>query len=428
MIEADLGVVGIRELATPTGRTARTGPALSRLEVVENAAVACREGRIVFVGAEEDFHREVRLLEGGTLLDAEGGTALPGFVDAHTHLPFAGWREAEFDELLRGATYEEIAARGGGILSTVAATRQVEFGDLVRLVRERLDGILRLGTTTVEAKSGYGLSVGAELKQLEAVREAATGHPVQVVPTFLGAHRVPSEYEGMREDYVQSIVAEMLPEVARRKLARFADVFVDRRAFSVGEARRVLEAARWVGLGLKVHADQFAADGAAELAAELGAASADHLEHVSAAGIEALARSGTCAVLLPGPSLFLREKTLPPVRRLVEAGVPVALGSDFNPGTCPCESMGTALWLGCLRFGLSVDEAITASTLNAAAAIGLADRCGSLEVGKRADLVLHSVPNRRHLVYRFGVERIRAVVAGGRLAFRAGGQTVSAGA
>lgn len=417
MIEADLAIVGIAELATPKGTSARIGADLCRLDVVHGAAAACRRGRIVYVGSEAGFREAVAVIPGGTVFDAQGGTVLPGFVDAHTHLPFAGWRDRELDQILRGATYAEIAARGGGIRATVAATRAIERGALVEMVRARLDGMLRLGTTTVEAKSGYGLSLEAELKQLEALREAAAGHPVEVVPTFLGAHEVPDEFRDRRAEYVDRIVAEMLPEVARRGLAESADVFVDRGAFSVAEARRILEAARAAGLTLRVHADQFGEDGAAEVAAELRAASADHLEYVSEAGVEALARSGTTAVLLPGPSLFLRERKLPPVRRLVEAGVPVALASDFNPGTCPCESMGAALWLGCLRFGLSVDEAITAATLNAAHALGRAGECGSLEVGKRADLVVHAVPNRRHLVYRFGVPRVRAVVARGRLVF-----------
>ncbi len=416
MIEADLAIVGIAELATPEGKTARTGADLSRLRVVRDAAVACREGRIVFVGAEKEYRARATLVPGGRTLDAAAGTALPGFVDAHTHLPFAGWREAEFGERLSGATYAEIAERGGGILSTVAATRAISREALVGLVQARLDALLRLGTTTVEAKSGYGLSLESELKQLEALREAAAGHPVEVVSTFLGAHAVPSEHRGRSGDYVELVVREMLPEVARRGLAEYADVFVDRRAFSAGEARRILEAARGHGLGLRVHADQLAWDGGAELAADLGAASADHLEHVSDAGIEALARAGTSATLLPGASFFLGEPKLPPVRRLVDAGVPIVVASDFNPGSCPSESMGAALWLACLRFGLAVDEAITAATLNAAHALGRADRVGSLEIGKSADLVVHAVPNRHHLVYRFGVPRIRIVVARGRIA------------
>lgn len=415
MIEADLAVVGIAELATPEGKSARVGADLGRLRVVRDAAVAVRDGRIVYAGPESDFPHAVRLLTGARVVDAARGTVLPGFVDAHTHLPFAGWRESEFDERLRGATYSEIAARGGGILSTVAATRAATREELVALVRGRLDDMLALGTTIVEAKSGYGLSLEDEIKQLEALREAAAGHPVEVVPTFLGAHTVPEEHRRDRTRYVDAVVETMLPRVAAARLAEYADVFVDAHAFSRAEARRVLEAALASGLGVRVHADQLADDGAAELAAALGAVCADHLEFVSEAGIEALARAGTAAVLLPAAGLFLMQDRKPPVRRLVDAGVPIALATDFNPGSCPTEAMGAALELGCLSFRLTVDEAITAATLNAAHTLGRAGVAGSIEPGKRADIVIHAVPNRYHLVYRFGVRRVRTVVAAGRV-------------
>jgi imidazolonepropionase len=420
MIEADLAVVGISELATPEGSTARLGADLGRLRVVPDAAVACRDGRFVFVGTERDFRQAVSLKTGGRTLDARGATVLPGFVDAHTHLPFAGWRESEFNERLQGATYSQIAARGGGILSTVAATRAASLEDLALLVRSRLDAMLALGTTLVEAKSGYGLSTEAEIKQLDAVRLGAAGHPVEVVPTFLGAHTVPKDRKDDRARYIEEIVGEMLPEVARRKLARYADAFVDAHAFTPVEARRVLTAAAEAGLGVRLHADQLADDGGAMLAAELHAASADHLEHVSAAGIEALARAKTAAILLPSATFFLMQTVKPPSRRLIEADVPVAIATDFNPGTSPNEAMGTVLELACLSFGMSIDESIAAATLNAAYALGRAAETGSIEVGKRADLVIHAVPNRYHLVYRFGVRRVRSVIAAGRVVVEEG--------
>jgi len=415
MIRADLAVVGIAELATPEGRTARTGSDLDRLRIVRDAAVACRPGGITFVGTERDYRREVELEPGGRVVDAGAGTALPGFVDAHTHLAFAGWRESEFDERLRGKTYSEIAARGGGILSTVAATRAVSREALSDLVRDRLDGMLALGTTTAEAKSGYGLCLEDEIKQLEAVRFAASDHPVRVVPTFLGAHAVPPEHRDSRGDYVDIVALRMIPRVARLGLARYADVFVDAHAFSLTEAWRVLESAREHGLGLRVHADQLADDGAARLAAELGAASADHLEFASDEGLEAMARAGTCGVLLPAATFFLMMERRPPGRRLVEAGIPVAVATDFNPGSSPTESMQAAMLFATLWGGLTVDEAITGATLNAAHSLGLAEETGTLEVGKCADLVVHAVPNRYHLVYRFGVPRVRIVVAAGRV-------------
>ncbi len=415
MIAADLAIVGIAELATPEGSRPKLGPDLARLRVIRDAAVACRDGRIVFVGTERDFRQAVSVSPGAVTLDALGGTVLPGFVDAHTHLPFAGWRETELEERLAGATYAEIAARGGGILSTVAATRAAPAEVLTRMTRARLDSLLELGTTTVEAKSGYGLEQETELKQLRALREAARGHAVEVVSTFLGAHSVPSEHRASRAVYLDTLVRGMIPAVARGGLAEYVDVFVDRHAFSQEEARTVLLAAREYGLRARVHADQFADDGAAQLAAEVGAASADHLEYASESGIAALARAGTCGVLLPAATFFLMMDRKPPGRRLVDAGVPVVVATDFNPGSCPCESMGAVLWFACLTAGLSVDEAITSATLNAAHALGRADRIGSLEEGKRADLVVHAVPNRYHLVYRFGVPRVRAVIAGGRV-------------
>ena len=417
MIEADLAVTGIRELATPVGNGPRLGRDLGQVRVIEKAAIASRGEQIVFVGEETDYHQAVQLTSGGRTIDAQGGTVLPGFVDAHTHLPFAGWREREFDERLRGATYSDIAARGGGILSTVSRTRAVDREQLARDVRNRLDSMLRLGTTTVEAKSGYGLSVQDELKQLSALSVAGRDHPVEIVNTFLGAHTIPVEYRDRREAYVDLLVDELLPAVARDNLAEYADAFVDANAFTLEEARRVLGAAREHGLGVRLHADQLANDGAAELAAELGAASADHLEHSSDAGIAALAEAGTCGVLLPAATFFLMMDARPPGRRLVDAGVAVVVATDFNPGSCPTESMGAALWFACLTGGLTVDEAISATTLNAAHALGRADRIGSLEPGKRADFVVHALPNRYHLVYRFGVPRVAKVIAGGRLVY-----------
>jgi imidazolonepropionase len=420
MIQADLAVTGISELATPVGRGPLAGPNADRLTVIEDAAVACSNGEIVFVGPEPEYRQAVELIPSGRSVDAEGGTVLPGFVDAHTHLPFAGWREQEFDERLRGATYSEIAARGGGILSTVEKTRAASFAELTEMVRARLDDLLRLGTTTVEAKSGYGLSFEDELKQLAALRDAAAGHPVEVVPTFLGAHTVPEEYRNRREQYLSLLRDKILPEVARQDLAEYADAFVDANAFTLDEARSILNAAREEGLGVRLHADQLADDGAARLAAELGAASADHLEYASPEGVEALARAGTCGVLLPAATFFLMMEVKPPARRLIDAGVPVVVATDFNPGSCPADSMTAALWFACLTARMTIDEAICAATLNAAHSLGRAERIGSLEAGKRADLAIHDVPNRYHLVYRFGEPRVGKVIAGGRLVYEKG--------
>lgn len=409
MIRADLVLTGISQLATPLGDRPRIGADLGRNMVVDDAAVAVRNGKFVFVGERQACAAQVTLDDGGVQQELGGGTMLPGFVDAHTHLPFAGWRETEFDERLHGATYSEIAARGGGILHTVDRTRAIDRTQLTALVRTRLDRLLELGTTTVEAKSGYGLTFDDEMKQLRSLADGGRTHPVEVVPTFLGAHTVPREYRERREAYLDLLLERMLPEVASQRLAEYADAFVDANAFSLDEARRVLLAAREHGLGVRLHADQLADDGAACLAAELGAASADHLEFASPEGMEALALAGTAGILLPAATFFLKMDVKPPGRRLVDAGVPVVIASDFNPGSCPCESMSAAMWFACLTAGLTVDEALTAATLNAAHSLGRADSVGTLEVGKRANMVLHGVPNRYHLVYRFGVPRVSRV-------------------
>ncbi|HET8948404.1 MAG TPA: imidazolonepropionase [Candidatus Polarisedimenticolia bacterium] len=412
-MEADLVVTGAAEVVTLAGAAPRLGRALADPGVIPGGAVAARGDRIVFVGPGPDLDRRVRLRPGGRGLDAAGGTVLPGFVDPHTHLPFAGWREGEFVARLRGETYESIAAAGGGIRATVAATRRATRDELADLTLHRLDRMVLHGTTTVEAKSGYGLTMADEIKQLEAVRRAADGHAVTVVPTFLGAHVVPEERRSDRAGYVRELTDAMIPEVARRGLARACDVFVDGGAFTPEEAGTILEAARSAGLALRVHADQRSQGGGARLAARLGALSADHLEHVDDEGIARLAAAGTVAVLLPGAAHFLRDVHDPPARRMIDAGVAIALATDFNPGTCPTESVAVILALACLRYGLHPAEAIASATINAAHALGLAAECGSLEPGKRADLQVAAVPNHLHLAYRFGVNHCRAVVKSG---------------
>jgi imidazolonepropionase len=415
MIEADFAVLEAAELITAAGPAPRRGAAMGDAGVIPGGCLAARGGDIVFVGSPDVYRREVRLRRDAVTVSACGRTVLPGYVDPHTHLPFAGWREAELAQRLQGETYESIAARGGGILSTVSATRRASLEDLVHLGRSRLDSMLLHGTTTVEAKSGYGLDLATELKQLEALRLAAKEHPVDVVPTFLGAHVVPQERRSDRARYVRDVAETMIPEVARRRLARFCDVFVDDGAFTVDEAETILRAARSAALGLRVHADQRRPGGGACLAARLEAASADHLDHVDPAGIEALAGSSTTAVLLPGASFFLREAQDAPARRLIEAGVPVALATDFNPGTCPTEAMSAILPLACLRMGLLPGEAIVAATLNAAHSLGLSSRIGSLEPGKQADLQIQDVPGHAHLVYQFGVNHCTTVVKRGKV-------------
>ncbi len=415
MIEADLAVVDAAELLTVRGPGPKRGGDLADAGIVPRGCVAVRDGRIVFVGDEREYRRQVRLSRRGIEIDATGRTVLPGFVDAHTHLPFAGSREEEFAARLRGATYEEILAGGGGILSTVASTRAASLERLIEIGRPRLDRMLLHGTTTAEAKSGYGLTLDDELKQLRAVHALNALHPIDLVPTFLGAHVVPLEMRSRRADYVRDIVERMLPSVASQGLARFCDVFVEDGAFTAAEGETILSRAAALGLGLRVHADQRGPSGGSLLAARLGAASADHLEHVTEEGIRALAAAGTCAVLLPGAAFFLGDRHDAPARRMIDAGVPVALATDFNPGTCPTEAMTAILPIACLRYGLQPAEAIAAATLNAACALGLGAQVGSLEVGKVADVQVLEVPNHLHLAYHFGVNHCRTVVKEGRI-------------
>jgi imidazolonepropionase len=384
--------------------------------------VLCREGRIAFVGPAEERRRDFGELPDVERLDGQGGTLIPGFVDPHTHLPWAGTREEEFAARLAGKTYQEIAAAGGGILSTVAATRRASREELVGNVKRRLDQMLAWGTTTAEAKSGYGLNLEDELKQLEAIRAAAAAHPVDLVPTLLAAHEVPAEYRGdvqSRKRYLDLICEEIVPAAAAAGLARFCDVFCETGVFDAAESRRVLAAGVAAGLLPRLHADEFADSGGAELAAELSALSADHLMAVSPAGIDALARSGVTAVLLPGTSFFLMKERYAPARQLVAAGVPVALATDCNPGSSHTESMPMVIWLAVLKLGLSIEESLTAATLNSACSLGLGAEVGSVEVGKRADLVLLDAPNLLHLVYHYGVNPVAAVVKAGRVVRRA---------
>jgi imidazolonepropionase len=389
--------------------------------------ILCRDGRIAFVGSASERLRLWGDLPEVRRLDGRRGTAVPGFVDAHTHLPWAGSREDEFVQRLAGRSYQEIAAAGGGILSTVRATRQADGAALVDLALGRLAWMLSCGTTTAEAKSGYGLSLGDELKQLEAIRAAAAAQPVELVPTLLAAHEVPAEYRSRRDAYLDLVCDEIVPAAAERGLATFCDVFCENGVFSAAESRRVLEAGRRHGLLPRLHADEFADSGGAALAAELGALSADHLMAVSPAGIDALAAAGVTALLLPGTSFFLAKRIYAPARRLIAAGVPVALGTDCNPGSSYTESLPTIAQLAVFELGLTIEEALTAVTLNPACTLGLGGEVGSLEAGKRADIVVLDAPNLLHLAYHYGVNPVRSVVKTGQEVYRAGNLAAAAG-
>jgi imidazolonepropionase len=414
MIAADFVLRNAGTMATLAGGAPRLGAALGRLAVLEGAALAAREGRIVWVGSDADLDRAVAPSPDASIVDADGAAVIPGFVDAHTHIAFAGDRDEEIRRRLAGATYQEIAAEGGGILRSVIATRAAGREELAAAVAARLDEMLLQGTTTAEVKSGYGLATEAELRSLEAIAEAARRHPVTVVPTFLGAHEVPSEHRADRAGYVRLLAGEMIPLVARRGLARFCDVFCEPGVFSVEETRVILSAARDHGLELRLHADELAPGGGAELAAEMGARSADHLIHVSPEGMRALAASGCAATVLPAAAFYLRLGRFAPARALVDAGAPLALATDANPGGGLSPSMPFAMTIACFAMGLSLEEALAAATLNGAYAVGREAETGSLEAGKRADLVVLRSDRLLDLL-RVGVPAIRTVVKDGRV-------------
>jgi imidazolonepropionase len=397
----------LAQIATPHGRTAARGRAMRELVVHERAAIVIRDGRFAFVGRERDLPADLAIDDD---VDARGATALPGFIDTHTHLPFAGLRESEFNRRLQGETYEQIAASGGGIASTVRATRAASEEQLTANVLARAAIMARYGTTTAEAKSGYGLDLEHELKQLRAIRAANVTSPVRLVPTCLAAHDFPPEH---RETYIDRIVDEILPAVAAEKLAVFNDAFVERGVFTREQGETVLRAGTRLGLIPRLHADELSETDGASLAAEVGAASADHLMQISDAGVSALAASNTVANLLPATSFFLMSASYAPARALIDRGAIVSLSTDCNPGTSMTESMQIVMQLATLQMKMTVEESLTAATLNGAYSLRLAEETGSLEVGKRADFVLLDAPSYLHLVYHFGVNLVTAVYRDG---------------
>lgn len=418
---ADFIIVHAGQLLTLAGpnEAPRTGSTMTDLGLVSDGAVAVSEGVIVAAGTTAEVMDAVVPAPGSVMLDAAGAVVLPGLVDPHTHLVFAGSRADEFELRVQGASYQEIAARGGGILSTMRATRAATEADLVALGRRRLDQMLAHGTTTVEAKSGYGLTVEDELKCLRVINRLTAVHEVDVIPTFLGAHAVPPEFADDPAGYVTLIIDEMLPAVIDEDLAEFCDVFCEVGAFTPQQSRDVLTAAREAGLDAKIHADELSDLGGAALAADVEAISADHLLMASDDGLRALAAVGTIAVLLPGTALFL-GLPFAPAQKMLEAGVAIAVGTDFNPGTSPTYSMFAAIALSCAGMKLTPAQAIVAATINAAHALGVAEEVGSLEPGKAADLVIVGVEDYRELGMRFGVNPVQTVVKRGRVVYRAG--------
>jgi len=409
-------VVNCSQLVSLAGaHRPRIGGELRNLAVVEDGAILVRGDRIEAAGRRRDL--EQLITDDFEVIDAGKRVVMPGFVDAHTHPVFAGIRANEFEQRASGATYREIAARGGGIRSTVRATRNASLQDLVKAGKRYAEWFLRNGTTTIEAKSGYGLTIEDELKILRAIKQLNEATPLNYVATFLGAHDIPSEYKTRRQTYVNLIINEMLPRVAEERLAEYCDAFCEEDVFTTDETWQILSAARCHGLGLRIHADQLSLSGGARLAAELNAATADHLEHTDMAGIVALKGASVQPVLLPGSVYALGLKQYPAVREMIDAGLAVVIATDFNPGSSPTPSMPMVLSVACTQMKMTPAEAITAATINAAYSLGRGDEIGSLEKGKRADFVIHDCEDYRELAYFFGIEHASQVFVAGKLAF-----------
>jgi imidazolonepropionase len=400
-------------VVTCRGPAPRRGEAHGDIGMLHDAAIAAHDGRIVFVGPRAVLPEAVEVQPDVMRVDASGCVVIPGFVDAHTHVVYAGDRRNELRRRLAGASYVQIAAEGGGILSTVAATRAASEEELLASARRRLDEMLACGTTACEAKSGYGLTTDSELKQLRVVRALAAEHPMDVTATFLGAHELPAEYRDRRNEYVSVVIEEMIPRVAEMQLAKYCDVFCDEGAFTAAEATLILEAGRRAGLASRIHAEELAASGGSLVAAAVKARSADHLIFVNEQGADALARADVCAVLLPTAAFYLKLGRFAPARMLIERGVPVALGTDVNPGGGYSPSMPFAMSLACFAMSMTIEEALIAATINAAWSLDCADTVGSLEPGKLMDAVL--VKDDLAELVRVGAPAIRTVLKRGRV-------------
>jgi imidazolonepropionase len=408
----NLALINIKQLITVASqnRPVKIGKEMQNLGIIENAAVLIENNTIQWIGKMEEL--SMSSIKEADVLDCMNKVVMPGFVDAHTHLVFAGSRENEFAMRSAGATYQEIASRGGGILSTVQHVRNTQKKDLKKFARKYLNSLLRSGTTTVEIKSGYGLDADNEIKMLEAITELNEEEVISIIPTFLGAHAVPLEFGSRKKEYVDLITSKMIPYIGKKHLAKFCDVFCEKSYFEPEDCRIIFSAAKNAGLLPKLHADELTSCGGSELAAEIKAVSADHLENISDAGIKALAEAKVVGVLLPGVSFFLNHPHAP-ARKMIDAGVPVAIATDFNPGSCMSYSMPIMMTIACAQMKMSPEEAITASTLNAAAALNLSNEIGSIDVGKKADLIVLDIPNYKFLPYHFGENHVEKVVKDG---------------
>ena len=419
-MNGNLIIKNAAELVTCSGFKAKKGQEMADLQIISDGAVVIKEGTIAAVGKTKEIAKQYEksgvALSDFDIIDARDKAVLPGFVDSHTHFVFGGYRADEFSWRLRGDSYMKIMQRGGGIVNTVKATRKASKEELLQSGIKRLDSMLSFGVTTAEGKSGYGLDRETEIKQLEVMTHLDQVHYVDVLPTFLGAHAIPQEYKGKEEAFIDLMANEVMPEVAERRLAEFCDIFCEKNVFSVEQSRRLLARAKDLGLKIKLHADEIVQLGGAELAAELGAVSADHLLHASERGIKDLSKAGVVATLLPATAFSLREPYAPG-RKMIDLNCAVALATDFNPGSCFTESIPLVFALATLYMNISIEEAVTAVTLNAAAALNRADKVGSIDAGKNGDLIILEFPSFKYIPYHIGVSTVEKVIKKGNLVF-----------
>ena len=413
--KATLLIKNIGQLVTMSGPVPRTGEAMNNLGLIANGGLAAAGDEILAVGTSDEVQGKVPLSEGCQVIDAAGRVVTPGFIDPHTHPVFARTREGEFEMRAQGKSYMEIAQSGGGIRSSVRDLRVATKEELLVRTRRCLDRMLSHGTTTIEAKSGYGLSTEAEIKSLEVIKELNEVHPIDLVPTFLGAHEVPDEYRDNREEYIRIIIEDMIPQVVANDLAEYCDIFCEEGVFDIAESRKIMQAALDAGLKLRFHADELASTGGAELAAEMNATTADHIVYISDEGIRAMAKSGTVAVLLPGTTFSLGGKQYAPARKMIDSGVVVALSTDCNPGSSYTESLGIIVTLAVLNLKMTAAEALSAVTVTAAAALDRAGKIGRLVPGLRADLVVWDMKDYREMPYHYGVNLAAKVIKKGKL-------------
>ncbi len=415
-IVPDIVIKHANELVTMNSKfgVPRIGKGMKELAIINDGALAIKDGKIIFVGTTEELMNSVKIDEKTIQIDATNKLVTPGFIDPHVHLIFAGSRENELTMKLAGKTYLEILEAGGGILKTVRETRKATIEELVENGKSILDKMLKHGTTTVEAKSGYGLSTKDEIKSLEAVRVLDEQHPIDLVPTFLGAHAIPPEFKGRTDEYVELVISEMLPKVAEKGLAEFCDVFCEKGIFSVDQTRKILLAAEKLGIKKIIHIDEIVDTNGAALAAEIKAVQTGHLLQSNDAGLKAMAKAGVIAILLPGTPFCLMMKDYAPARKMIEYGIPIAIATDLNPN-CWTESMLMTIVLSCYNMKMSPAEALTAATINAACAIQRESEIGSLEVGKKADIAIFEVPNYYFLSYQFGINLVSKVIKNGKI-------------